>query len=497
MLNELSLGFFTIFSHVENLISLITGVILGVIVGAIPGMSSVMVIALMAPFTYYFPPVLAIGFLLGVYKGAVYGGSIPAVLIRTPGTPASVVSVFEGYPLTQQGKAVKALRAVVRSSFIGDFFSDIVLIVVAAPLASVALKFGPIETFALLVFSLTIIVTVSGRSFLKGLFSAGLGLLFSCVGMDPSVGTARLTFGSMSLMSGFALIPVLIGLFGVSEVLRQAESRGVELDSTSYVTTKSMVKSLPLRELFRHWKVILRSSMIGTTLGALPGIGSSVAAFLSYAEAKRASKHPEEYGRGSIEGLIACETGNSAVVGASLIPMVTFGIPGDAAAAVLIGAFVVAGLRPGPLLISEHTHVIYTLFAALLFCNFVYLAIGELCIPLFNLILYVRRSMLFPIVIMFCFLGTYGFNMSLFDVYSMFGFGLLGYFMEKYDFALAPLVIAFILGPMVETALVQALIITDQNIFRFFTKPIALGFFIITLVLGIFIARRKRRMEQF
>ncbi|RKX97556.1 MAG: C4-dicarboxylate ABC transporter permease [Spirochaetes bacterium] len=477
----------------KNIFFALLGITVGIIIGAIPGMTATMATALLVPLTFGMQPIPAIAMLLGVYKGGIYGGSISAILINTPGTPAASATVLDGYPMAQKGQAMKALKMALYASVMADSMSDIILMLVAPPLAAIALRFGPPEVFSLVLFALTIIATVSGASLLKGLIAAAFGILFSTIGMDPIAGTPRFSFGYVDMIKGVGLIPMLIGLFAISEVLIQLEKK--ISDEIKDIRVKESANPddnrVTASEMKRCLRTIFRGTGIGTFLGAIPGIGSTLAAFLNYGMAQKASKHPERFGKGEIEGVAAAESGNSAVCGATLIPLLTLGIPGDIVTAVLLGAFMIQGLAPGPLLFKEHSDIIYALFVGLMVCNLGNLVIGSIGIRFFAKVLKVPSRILYPLILILCFVGTFAVNNSLFDVGAMFSFGLIGYIMRKFDYPLAPLLIAFVLGPMIETALRQGLIMSDGSFIIFLQRPISLSFLILT-ALSIFFFTYKR-----
>jgi len=491
-------GFFLLLDF-GNLIAIFFGTGLGILLGAIPGLTGIMAIALIIPFTYYLNPVPSLILLLGVSKGAIYAGGIPAILINTPGTPADAATVLDGYPLARQGKALKALKMALYSSFMADFLSDVILIFTVGLLASIALKFGPAEYGMLILFSLTIIAAVSGENAIKGLISAAVGLFLGTIGLDPMEGIPRFDFGMVELYEGIALVPMLIGLFAFSEILRQGEEK---------IGTMSKRVFLPLspkpednRVTKSDWKrclqPIARAGIMGTFLGAIPGIGPTVAAFVGYGEAKRVSKNPALFGKGALEGVAASEAANNATSGANLIPLLSLGVPGDVTAAVLLGAFMIQGLTPGPLLFEKHRYIIYAFFMGLILCNFSYLFLGTIAIKIAKKICTISKTMIFPVVLILCCVGSYAMNNSMFDVKIMFFFGILGYFMDKLGFATPPMMIAFILEPIGEMSIRQALVLSQGSISIFFTHPIALGFILLTIIvilLGIIKGRAAKRI---
>jgi len=491
MLENFQLGL-EVFFHLPNILAVFIGVTAGIFIGAIPGLTATMSVALLVPLTFTMSPVTGLAMLIGVYKGGIYGGSITAILINTPGTPAAAATALDGYPLAKQGKALKALKMAIYASVMADTFSDIVLILVAAPLAIVALKLGPPELTTLLILALTIVGLVSGKSLVKGLLVASLGVLFSTVGMDFMTGTPRFAFDSLEMAKGFPLIPVLIGLFAIPEILVQVEEK---VRGTETVVLKKSPREednrVNFQELKSCSKTIFRSAIIGTFIGAIPGIGSVISSFISYGMAKRGSKNPEEFGEGALEGVAAAEAGNNAVCGATLIPLLTLGIPGDSVTAVMLAAFLIQGLVPGPELIPKHPNVIYGLFVALMVANMANLAIANVGIRFFARVASISKTIVFPTVAILCVVGSYAVENSLFDVKSMLFFGVVGYFMRKFDFPIPPFLIAFILGPMVENPLRQSLMISGGSPAIFFTSPISLTFIVLT-GLSVFTVAWKR-----
>ena len=437
---------FMLMVTIKNIFFAGFGCLVGIVVGAIPGMTATMAIALLVPLTFTMEPVTAIATLIGVYKGGMFGGSIPAILINTPGTPAASATGMDGYPMAQKGQALKALKIALYASIIGNLVTDTILVLVAPPLARTALKLGPPEIFTLILFSLTIIAAVSGESLLKGLIAATIGLIMATVGIDPIAGSARFSFGTMEMLKGVGLLPMLIGLFAISELFFQVDSGLFSGDSSSKTIIKYSNKpednSLSWAELRGSLKSIFRGSAIGAFIGAIPGLGSTITAFLSYGMAKRSSKNKDKFGTGVVEGVAAAEAGNSAVCGSALIPLLTLGIPGDIVTAVLLGAFLIKGITPGPLIFEENGPVVYALFVGLFVCSILNLLLGRVIINAAKHILRIPANILFSIIIVLCFIGTYAVDNSLFDVEVMLLFGVIGYFMRRFNFPLAPLLVA-------------------------------------------------------
>lgn len=477
MIDHMYIAFQMVF-EIQNIIAIFLGLAFGVFMGAVPGLTGTMGIALIIPLTYALSPITAFCILLGAYKGCLYSGSIPAILLNTPGTPAAAATVLDGYPLARKGEAAKAMGIALWASVIGDAISTIILIFGAVMLAKLSTKFGPAEYATLVLFSLTIVAGVSGQSLTKGIIAAGLGFVFGTVGLDPMMATERFTFGSVNMMNGISMMVMLIGLFAVSEILLQAEN----IKSKAVEVLKVSSAKISLSELRSCGRTIFRSSMIGVVLGAIPGLGGTPAAFLSYSEAKRKSKNPEEFGKGSIEGIAAAEAGNNATCGGALIPLLALGVPGDVTTAVLLGAFLIHGLAPGPALFTDNIDLVYAIFFALLIAIFLLPIVGMIAIKAFGSIAKIPSSVLYPVIAVLCTLGVYGFNSSFTDIWMMVAFGVVGYIMRKLDFPLAPLLIGFVLEPIGERSVRQALTISNGDVTTFVTHPIAGFFFALTVI---------------
>ena len=483
MIENFALGFELIWQW-QNFIVIVLGSTLGLIFGALPGLTGGMAIAMLLPLTFDMEFITAIMLLIGLYKGGVFGGSITAILLNTPGTAASACTTFDGFALTQQGKSVKALKMAKYASCLADLASDLVLIAVAAPLARVALRFGPPEIAVLIFFSLTVIASVSGKSMTKGLVSGTLGLLFATVGLDPITATPRFCFGSIDLDSGLNLLSVLIGLFALPTVFTQLgrKSRTLAEKFTIAPPKDPSDSRLSWSEFKGTIRAILRGTVIGTGVGIIPGVGVGIGSFVSYARAKQASKNPALFGRGSLEGIAASESGNSAVVGATFIPLLSLGIPGDTVTAIITGAFMMHGLIPGPLMFQDNVQIIYAIFIGLLICDVTYYIIGSIFMKYASLLSKVPRGALFPVLFVFCMVGAYARSNSIYDIGVCVIFGMLGYYMLKYGFATAPFLIAFILSPIGERALRRSLLMSSGSLAIFYTRPISLAFIVLTVL---------------
>lgn len=470
-----------------SLMFVLLGVAMGVMFGAIPGINGPMAIALFIPITYYLTPLTAIGFLVGLNKGAFFGGAISAVLLRTPGTPEAAATSWDGYPLTQQGKGEKALRMALYGSVAGDIFATGVLIAIAAPLAAVALFMGPSEIFALISLALTVIAGIGTNSLFRGLMAACFGLLVGQIGTEPVTALPRLTFDMYQLGGGLSLIPVAIGLLAFSEILIQLErltQRGAAQQAANVFSSKVEDRLLSVSEFFANTKTLIRGSTIGIFVGAMPGLGAPVASFMSYDQAMKRSPHKEEFGKGRLEGIAASESANSAVVASSLIPLFVLGIPGNLAAAMLMGAFMIHGMQPGPLLFKENAQLMYGIYGSLVIASLFLAVIGRFGLRLFCRAVEIPAMVLYPIVIFTCVMGAYLGRSDMFDVGVMLTFGVIGYFMRKFDFSYVAFLIGFILVPEWERALQQVVIISENNPTMFFERPVAmalmaLAFFVI------------------
>ncbi|MCF8482655.1 MAG: tripartite tricarboxylate transporter permease [Rhodospirillum sp.] len=442
---------------VANFAAIVIGVIAGIVVGALPGLSATMAISVLVPFTFGLDPLVALGLMAGIYNGAMYGGAIPAILLRIPGTPAAVATCFDGYPMAQQGKGGYALQVAVVSSSIGGIASALALMLLAPPLSRVTLLFGPSEIFWIAVFGLSSVVFLLGKHVVKGLISAASGVLVSSVGADPILGVDRFTFGQLELLDGINIVILLVGLYALPPVIDLLE-KPLKTDAlgTGKLHTQSLLTSLP--SMFRFWRTWLRSSLFGIWIGILPGAGGSMAAFLSYNEARRASKTPETWGQGEPEGIAASETANNADTAAALIPALTLGIPGTAVAAVMMGGLLIHGLQPGPMLFRENPDVVFGFMWQFLFGAILLIFLGgSLATNNFARVLRLPRPLLGAMIIVLMLVGVYSIHGRMFDVYLMLGFGAIGYLMDKLDFPLPPVVLGLILGGFAEENLRLAL----------------------------------------
>ncbi|WP_117232639.1 tripartite tricarboxylate transporter permease [Vibrio maerlii] len=471
---------------------LIFGVVGGIVLGALPGLTATMGVAILLPFTFGMEPTAALVMLIGVYIGGIYGGSIAAILLKTPGTPASAATVLDGHTLAAKGQAARALSISAVASFTGGLISTIVLIAIAPLLANFALRFNAPEYFALALFGLTIIASVSSQNILKGLLAGTIGLLVSTVGLDPISSVPRFTFGVMDLYSGINVIPVLIGLFALSEALNQIEKI---LKEKKAEVGKFDHKLLSKQDLKDMMPTAIKSGALGTSIGSVPGAGADISAFVCYNEAKRVAKDPDEFGKGSVRGLAAAEAGNNGVTGGSLVPLLTLGVPGDAVAAVLLGALIVQGLTPGPLLFAQNPDVVYGVFSSMLVANIVMLIVGLVGIRFFCRIIEVPKMLMIPIIIFLSVVGAYAINNSMFDVGIAISFGLLGFVLGKLEIPSSPILLAIILGPMAETNLRKALLMYDNSWSFLYERPIALAF-VLLAIFSVYSTMKMKKKKQ-
>lgn len=456
-----------------TLLLMAVGIIVGILMGSIPGMTATMTIAVLLSFTFTMDPSNGMMLLLGIYGGAVYAGSIPAILIRTPGTPSAAATIFDGYPLAQKGDAGRAIRVSTIASFIGGVISVLGLIFFSPVIADAALRFRSPEFFALAVFGLTIIANVSGDSLPKGMMSGLLGMLAATVGIDPLTGFQRFTYGTPELLTGVQFIAVMIGLFGIAEGLK-SYSEGIG-DNREKITQEITGVLPSLADLKSIGPVSLLSGVMGVAIGAIPGAGGDIAAFITYNEATRWIKDATpSFGEGNIRGIAAAESGNNASTGGALIPMLTLGIPGDSVSAILIGALMVHDVQPGPALYKEETALLYSIFMGFLIIYVFILLFGLLGAHYWVRLINIRESLLWPAIFVLCVIGAVALRGNLFDVWVMVGAGVLGYVLRLRGYPLAPMVLGLILAPIAEVNLRRSLSLSDGSLDIFFSSPIAL-----------------------
>ncbi|MDO4547648.1 MAG: tripartite tricarboxylate transporter permease [Clostridia bacterium] len=484
MVGEVLQMFFT----VEVWTSLIVGTLAGMVVGALPGLSASMAVALLIPITFRMGTAAGLTLLAAVYTSAIYGGSITACLIHTPGTPSSAATALDGFPLTKQGQGLKAVGISTVSSMIGGTFSALMLLFIAPPLAKISLLFSSLEYFLLALFGLTIIGSLAGDSMVKGLMSGLLGMLVGCIGLDVMNGTPRYTFGVIALESGIQLIPAMIGLFSISQVMIAVEDlvkgKKVILDNPSALLKG---KVLPTRqEMKQILPTVGISSVIGLLIGIMPGAGADIGSWVAYNTAKKRSKHPERFGHGAIEGIAASEAANNAVTGGAIIPLLTLGIPGSGVTAIMLGGLMIKGLVPGNDLFVAQGDITYTMILGFLVANILMGVIGLLVAKQVVKVSVVPMIILCPIIVALSAIGSFAINNSIVDVYIMVIFGLIGYFARKTGFATAPVVLGLILGPMAEKNWRQALMFSRGDMLGyFFSRPISI-ILALLVIIGLF-----------
>ncbi|MEG9862222.1 MAG: tripartite tricarboxylate transporter permease [Parvularculales bacterium] len=479
---------FELFFSFQNIFAIFIGVVIGTITGAIPGMTTVMGVALALPFTFSLPPVTGILLLLGIYKGGLYGGSITAILLKAPGTPAASCTVLDGFPMAQRGEGQRALDIALYSSCVADFISNISLILLTGFLATYALRFGPPEFATLIIFSLTIIAGVSGDDLARGIFAACAGLILATVGLDIIYGTDRFIFGEYELLAGVNFIPVLIGLFALPEIINYYTKKADGRDKVKQLGQKGA----SFADFRKCLKSIIRGSVIGVILGVIPGIGGAPSAFLSYSEAKRTSKNKDNFGKGEIEGVAAAEAGNNGVAGSTMIPLIALGVPGDVVTAIILGAFMIHGLQPGPVMFSQNLTIVYAIFIGILFSSFFLFLVGKGSIRTISKLSNISNDILYPVVLVLCIFGAYAINNNTFDILVMALMSIFGFLLLRLKIPAAPFLIAFILGPLLEDSFRQSLLLSRGDYQIFFRSYICIVFWALTalsftfLILGQF-----------
>lgn len=490
---------------VNNLLMMNIGVAVGIMIGAMPGLSVAFAVTVLMTMTFHMESLPAMYLMLGAYCGGLYGGSITATLINTPGTANAVCTALEGYPLARKGRAGDALKCALVASTVGGLFSCFTLMFFAPQLAKLILKIGSPEYFALCAFGIAAAIGLEGNSLnniIKGILSAAFGLILSCVGADPVFGTNRFSFGSYYMLSGIQVVSSMLGAYALCQVL--VNCRDVYVKGDEFLKVPPVSKAtLKFTDILKHWKLILKSSLIGAIVGAVPGTGGAESAMIAYNEAKRVSKHPEEFGHGSIEGILAAESSNNATSGGAMIPMLTLGIPGDTVMAILLSALTMQGITPGANLFSSGSFWVYAIMGGLFIINVFMLIQGSLCINLFTQVSKIPQSIMTPCIVVMCVMGSFAINNNIFECFVMIVFGIIGYFMKRFGFPITPLCIALVLGTLFETNLRRSLILSKGNPFEFLTRPISC----LILILAVFMlffpiisnmlsAKNKKKQES-
>lgn len=476
---------------VENFIWINLGVFIGSVFAAIPGLTVILCIILFLPFTYKMTAIPGMMFLLGIYCAGGYGGSVSAILINTPGTPHAATTMLDGHPMSEKGRTKAALKIALYASTFGGIFSALTLLFLAPQVAKVAANIGTAEYFLVCVFGLTIIAGISGKSMIKGIISACLGLFISCIGADPQTSYDRFTFGISRLYLGLDLAICLIGLFALIEILKKSESKPdrLKLDTSKIMDDGKITKD----EYKRMARPALLSSIIGVIIGIIPGTGASMASWFSYDVAKNMSRHKEEFGHGSVEGIAAAESANNAVTGATLIPLLTLGIPGDGCVAIMLSALMINGLNPGLSLFTTQGDIMYAIMLGLLFVNLFMLLQGKYLTKLFAKVVSIPQEILTPIIVIFCFAGAYSVNKSYFDVAVTLTFAVIAWLLYKLDFPTVPILLGLVLGNMTETNFRRALLISEGNPSIFVSSPYCIAFIILIIGAVAMIIRSKLR----
>lgn len=462
------------------------GVCIGILFGASPGLTASMGMAFMLPLTYILDTVPAIAMLIGLYIGGTSGGLITAILLGIPGTPASISTVFDGYPMAKNGEPGRALGFGLVASFVGGMLSLAALFTLAPALSKVALKFGPADYFAVSLFALALIAGLAGKSMVKGLISGVLGLMFATVGAAPLDMTTRFTMGIDEFDAGFQLLCVLVGVYAVTELLKFAGSSCNRPQDLTYNGSKIRGLGVKLSDFKGQLVNMLRSTVLGTCIGILPGIGAGTSNIIAYSAAKNASRYPDKFGTGIKDGIIASESANNAVTGGALVPLLTLGIPGDAGTAILLAALTLHGIAPGPLVFQKSANYIFMIFAALIVANLFMLVVMYFGVKVFVKLVQIPKNYLLTVILLLCVIGAYGQNNRIFDVYSILLFGVIGFVFVRLEFSLTPMIMGFILGPIVEQNLLRGLQFTSGNFAEFFKRPIASVFLVMTVVYVIY-----------
>jgi len=469
------------------LLVILGGVLWGIMFGATPGLSTTMSLALLVPLTFGYDANISIAFLIAAYSAGVYGGCLSAILINIPGTPSAIATTFDGYMMAKKNQAGQAIGYATIASGIGGIIGWFVLVSFTPILAKLALSFSNQEYVAITLFGVCILAYISPGSTFKGVIAGIFGLLLGTVGMDLITGIPRFDFGTVELLGGISVVPLAIGLFGLSEIINQIENYAV-----SYEIVKEVKNVLPkLKDILVHYRLIIKSSLIGTVVGVIPAAGDAISTMVAYAQGKASSKHPQKWGTGIPEGIIAPESANNGGVGGALIPMITLGIPGDPMTAVLIGGLMIHGLRPGPLLFRDNLPFVCTIFMSLFFAIIFTTIIGLLSAKKIAMFLAIPRHFLLPVITVMCVIGAYAFNNSFFNIELMIIFGIVGYLMKKLNIPIAPVVLGHVLGPIFEDNFRRSLIITHGDIFTFFKRPISLTLIILILIFLFFPFIRK------
>ncbi|WP_404407018.1 tripartite tricarboxylate transporter permease [Jeotgalibacillus malaysiensis] len=487
-------GFEIAFS-LEGLLFVFIGVFVGTFIGMMPGLGPISAIAIMIPITYSMDPSIALVMMAGVYYGAIFGGSSSSILLNAPGVAGTVATAFDGYPMAKQGKAGKALAIAAIASFTGGTVSVVLLMLFTPLLSAVAISFGPAEYFALMFLGLTAIASLADGSAIKAFISATLGFMVVTIGIDAQTGTSRFTFGNPNLLEGIDFLVVALGLFALAEVCTLVLNRNEKDDGQSKNIGSLRLSKQDIKDMSGP---VSRQSFLGFIIGVLPGAGATIASFIAYITEKKIAKNPEEFGKGSVKGLAAPETANNAATSGAFVPLLSLGIPGSGTTAVLLGAFLVLGVQPGPLLVQDRPEIFWGIIASMYVGNIILLVLNLPLIPYISKILKIPRPLLISLVIIFSLIGVYAISFNTFDLYMLLAFGVIGFFMRMFSFPAAPFILAFILGGMMEQAFRQTLTISNGSFAIFLDKPIALsliGVGLLTILFPLLKGRRKYKVS--
>ncbi|MCG8483734.1 MAG: tripartite tricarboxylate transporter permease [Clostridia bacterium] len=485
---------------IQNLLLAISGVLIGIIMGCIPGLTVVLGVILFLPLTYGLNPTTAIISLLALYVGGCYGGSISAILINTPGTNSALATTLDGYPLAKKGKAKKALTMSLYASVIGGLISALILLFAAPPVAKVALSLRSPAYFSLAIFGLSIIAGVSGDNIIKGLISGALGIFVSTMGLDAFTGTVRFSFGSTFLYGGIALLPALIGFIALAQIIiksvEETSKANENINKSNNLSIKGKDDKLSMKEMKKSIPTIIKSSIISSFIGAMPGAGGGVAQFVSYNEAKRCSKNPQEFGKGAVEGIAAAESSNNAVVGSAMIPLLTLGIPGDGVTAVLLGAFILHGLVPGPSLFTKQAVTTYSIIIGLIICNILLLILGKYLTRQIANVIKIPYKLLGPMIMVFCFAGAFANSGNIGEMIVIVPLAIFSYILSKLDFSVIPLMLGLILGPIAEANFTRSMVLSDGNLSIFVTDIPSLAILLITVFFIIMFIKMNKKTSS-
>ena len=480
-------GFAALYAEPVVLLYIVAGVIAGIFVGALPGLTATTGCALLLPFTFGHAPLQGLLMLVGVFCGGIYGGSLSAILLRTPGTPAAAATMLDGFPMAERGEARRAIGMATVASFVGGSIGALIMTALAPVLARAGLAFGPPEFFALTLFGLTMIVAVSGRNLLRGALAAAAGVLITTIGFDPISAQARYTFGVRELLGGVELIPVLIGLFGVAQVLLRAERLLIFPDD---INAGSLFPRMA--DLIKTRWTMVKSAVIGVFVGAVPGAGCDIAAFAAYSEARRAAPDPQTFGHGDIQGIAAPEAANNAGTAGALIPMLSLGVPGDAVTAVLLGALTIHGFEPGPVFFAANLELVNSIFAGVIVTQAVLLVVGLFLAGMFAKLIRIDQKIMVPAILFLCMFGAYSVRYSLFDMWLTLGIGAIGYLLEKARIPLSPMLLGIVLGTLTEQNLRRSLIISGDNPLIILQRPVSAGLVLMAVVAVVAMWRASR-----